>query len=70
MCIKVVESTFPLTMSNHPPRYLVLKNVMGKENVTKQFKFIVIFLTNKRLQEKFGTCNTFCKVRGMMKAIP
>ena len=30
MCIEVVESTFPRNMTNHLPRYLVLKNTIGR----------------------------------------
>ena len=30
MCIEVVESTFPRSMTNHLPRYLVLKNTIGR----------------------------------------
>ena len=31
----------------------------------------MILLIEKRLQDKFGTCNTFCKVKeGVMEAMP
>ena len=71
MYIEVVESTFFLTMPNHPPRYLVMKNTMGRGKCYKIIQSLVILLTEKRLHDKFGTCNTFCKVKEVViEAIP
>ena len=49
MCIRVVESTFPLIVPNHPPHYLVLKNTMGRGKCYKTIQIFRDFTDRKKI---------------------